>query len=227
MRILFWLAAATGVLECSSSVWCLACSSVLTWSLLAVIAPGVRATPVGATGGERKSGLLCEESTPRPHASVAGVSRIGLPMFARRLRRVRIGALLLLDDLADHARADRAAALPDGESQPLVHGDRLDQLDLHLDVVAGHDHLDAVGQLGHAGDVGRTEVELRPVAREEGGVASALLRLEHVDLGLELGVRCDGAGLAQHLAALDLLALGASQEAADVVAGLALVEDLA
>src|SRR5438034_4539933 len=40
-------------------------------------------------------------------------------------------------------------------------------------------------------------------------------------------VRGDGARLAEHLPALDLLALDAAQEAADVVAGLPLVEDLA
>src|SRR6202012_2005363 len=60
--------------------------------------------------------------------------------------------LLLLDDLADHSRADGAPTLSDGEAQTLVHGDRLDQLDLHLNVVAGRDHLDALGQLGHDGD---------------------------------------------------------------------------
>src|SRR4051794_7433173 len=133
----------------------------------------------------------------------------------------------LLDHLRDHARADRAAALADGEAQALVHGDRLDELDLHLDVVAGHDHLGALGQLGHAGDVGRAEVELGPVAGEERRVTATLLLLEDVDLGLELGVRRDRAGLAQHLAALDVLALGPAEQAADVVAGLALVEDLA
>ncbi len=77
--------------------------------------------------------------------------------------------------------------------RPCVHGDRLDQLDLHLDVVARHDHLGALGQVGHAGDVGRAEVELRPVAREERRVTAALLLLEDVDLGLELGVRRDRA----------------------------------
>src|SRR5581483_122191 len=35
------------------------------------------------------------------------------------------------------------------------------------------------------------------------------------------------AGLAQHLAALDFLALGAAQQATDIVAGLALIEQLA
>src|ERR1035438_10915598 len=97
---------------------------------------------------------------------------------------IRMGAQVLLDDLRDHARADRAPTLSDGEPQTLVHGDRLNQLDLHLDVVARHDHLDAVGRLRHTGYVSGTEVELRPVAGEERSVTSALLLLQHVDLGL-------------------------------------------
>src|SRR5215204_4024030 len=138
-----------------------------------------------------------------------------------------VAAPVLLDDLGDHARADGAAALANREAQAGVHGDGLDHLDLHLHVVARHDHLGPLGQLRDAGDVGRAEIELRPVPVEERGVAAALLLLEDVHLGLELRVRRDRAGLAQHLAALDLLALDASQQAADVVAGLALVEDLA
>src|SRR5581483_3040360 len=67
---------------------------------------------------------------------------------------------------------------------------------------------------------------LRPVAGEERRVPSALVLREDVDLGLELLVRGDRAGLAEHLAALDLLALDAAEEAADVVAGDALVERL-
>src|SRR5262249_28662817 len=83
------------------------------------------------------------------------------------------------------------------------------------------------GQLRNARDVRGAEVELWPVAGEERGVTATLLLLQHVDLRFELRVRRDRAGLAQHLAALDLLALGAAQQAADVVARLALVEDLA
>src|SRR5215217_1157925 len=138
-----------------------------------------------------------------------------------------VTARVLLDDLGDHARADGAAALADGEAKARVHGDGLDHLDLHLHVVARHDHLGPLGQFRDAGDVGRAEVELRPVPVEERGVATALLLLEDVHLGLELRVRRDRAGLAEHLAALDLLALDASEQAADVVSGLALVEDLA
>src|SRR6476619_204432 len=134
---------------------------------------------------------------------------------------------LLLDDLCDDPRADGPTTLADGETQALVHRDRLDQLDRHLDVVTRHHHLGPLGEVGDPGHVGRAEVELRPVAGEERGMTAALLLLQAVDLGFEFGVRVDRARLAEHLSALDLLALGAAQEGADVVAGLPLVEDLA
>src|SRR5205085_7686256 len=103
-------------------------------------------------------------------------------------------AAALLDDLGDHPRADGAPALADREAETLVHGDRLDQLDRHLDVVARHDHLRALGQVGHAGDAGGAEVELRAVTREERRVAAALLLLQGVDLCPELGPRRYRAG---------------------------------
>src|SRR5439155_21411567 len=81
----------------------------------------------------------------------------------------------LLDDLGDDPRADGATALADREPKALVHGDRLDQLDRHLDVVSRHHHLRALRQVGDPGDVRGTEVELRSVSGEERGVAAALL----------------------------------------------------
>src|SRR3954452_12070414 len=140
---------------------------------------------------------------------------------------VSVVLLDLLDDVRHDAGAHRAPTLADGETEAGVHGDRLNQLDLHLDVVTRHHHLDAFGQVCHARDVSGAEVELRPVAREERRVTAALLLLQDVDLGLELRVRRDRAGLAEDLPALDLLALGAAKEAADVVARLTLVQDLA
>src|SRR6476660_8987271 len=128
----------------------------------------------------------------------------------------------LLEDSGHHPRAHGAATLADGEAQTVVHGDRLDQLDRHLDVVARHDHLRALGQVGYAGHIGGAEVELRPVAVEERRVTATLLLLQAVDLRRELRVRGDRARLAENLPALDLLTLGAAEEAADVVAGLAL-----
>src|SRR5699024_1446512 len=50
----------------------------------------------------------------------------------------------LLGDLGDAAGADGTATLADGEAQALVHRDRLDQGNGHVDVVARHDHLDAL-----------------------------------------------------------------------------------
>src|SRR3954447_7348614 len=145
------------------------------------------------------------------------------------LSRIRIRCFAmsaLLGDRDDRADADGPAALADGEALADLEGDRGDQLDGHLDVVAGHDHLRPVGQADGPGHVGRAQVELRAVAVVEGGVPATLLLGQDVDLRRELGVRLDAARLGEHLAALDLLALDAPDEAADVVAGAALVEQL-
>src|SRR5215472_16635563 len=133
----------------------------------------------------------------------------------------------LLDDRGNHAGADGAAAFTDGEAQLLFHRDRHDQVHFHVHVVARHHHLGAFRQMHDAGHVGGAEVELRTVVGEERGVTTALLLGENVGFSLELGVRLDRTRLAQHLTALDFLALGAAEERADVVARLALIEQLA
>ena len=58
-------------------------------------------------------------------------------------------------------------------------------------------------------------------------MAAAFFLGQDVGLGLELRVRLHRTRLAQNLAALDVLALRAAQQAADVVARLALIEQLA
>src|SRR6187200_911954 len=135
-------------------------------------------------------------------------------------------AISLLDDADDGAGTDGPATLADGEALADLDGDRGDQLDAHLDVVAGHDHLGPVGQPDGAGHVGGAQVELGPVAVVEGRVPAALLLGQDVDLRGELGVGLDRGALGQDLAALDLVALDAPDEAAHVVAGLTLVEQL-
>src|ERR1700683_719570 len=131
------------------------------------------------------------------------------------------GTSHLLLDLDDPAGANGPAAFANGEAQALLHGDRLDQLDLHLGVVAGQHHLSAFRQLHHAGHVRGPEVELRTVVVEERRVPTALVLGQDVHLRLELGVRGVGARLDDDLAALDLVALGAAKEQAGVVARLA------
>ena len=62
---------------------------------------------------------------------------------------------------------------------------------------------------------------------KERGVTAALILGQNVNLAMELGVRMNAAGLAQHLAALDIGSLDAAQQSADVVAGLGIIQDLA
>src|SRR5687767_12346739 len=149
------------------------------------------------------------------------------PVVGRRPTSGRRPPEVLLVDLDDPAGTDGAATLTDGEPEALLHGDGLDQLHRHLGVVAGHDHLGARGQRDHAGDVRRPEVELGTVVVEERRVTATLVLREDVDRALEVRVRGDRAGLDDDLAALDVLALDAAQQQAHVVAGLALVEQLA
>src|SRR5712664_727473 len=110
----------------------------------------------------------------------------------------------LLADAGDGAGANGPATLADGEALADLEGDRGDELDAHLDVVAGHDHPGPLGQADRPGDVGRAQVELGPVAVVEGGMAAALLLRQDVDLGGELRVGLDAARLGEDLAALDL-----------------------
>ena len=74
----------------------------------------------------------------------------------------------LAQDLGDNAGADGTTALTDSKAQTGFASDGGDQFDLHVDVVARHDHLNALGKLDATGNVGGTEVELGTIAVEEG-----------------------------------------------------------
>src|SRR5581483_7604057 len=141
--------------------------------------------------------------------------------------RVLTSGHYLLDDLGHHAGADGAAAFADGEPKFLLHRDRGDELDLELDVVARHDHLDVSRKLHDAGHVRGAEVELRAIAVEERRVTAALFLRQDVRRALELLVRGHGADVSEDLAALDFFLLRAAEERADVVASLTLIEELA
>ena len=132
-----------------------------------------------------------------------------------------------LNDLADDAGTNGTATLTDSETQALFHSDSGQQLNGHDNVIARHAHLGALGQVDDAGHVGGAEVELRTIVGEERSVTAAFFLGQDVDLALELGVGMDGTGLSQDLAALDLGAVHATQQGADVVAGLSEVQALA
>src|SRR3954447_6530758 len=122
-----------------------------------------RCFSVGSGIGPRT--LACVRRT------VSTILRVDWSMtsWSYAFRRMRIFCfsgtvgVLLLQDLRDAAGADGAATLTDGETQTLVHRDRMDQLHRHERVVPRHAHLRALGQGHRPGDVGGPEVELRPV----------------------------------------------------------------
>src|SRR6266568_4466690 len=143
-----------------------------------------------------------------------------------RPRHPRARPLGGVHDLADGAGAHGAAALPDGEAQPLLHRDGRDQLHAHLRVVPRHHHLHSVRQGRHPRHVRGPEVELRPVAREERGVTSPLLLRQHVHLTLELRVRGDAPRLGQHHPPLHFLPVRPPQQHPDVVPRRPLVQEL-
>ena len=109
------------------------------------------------------------------------------PSFARRWGKIKRGRLFAalfrgslntlllrnLQHLGNDAGADGSAPFPDGEAEAFFHGDGFDELHGHADVVPGHYHFGAFGEGDVAGDVGGAEVELGPVAGEEGFVPAA------------------------------------------------------
>src|SRR4051812_28369148 len=127
-------------------------------------------------------------TAPCSWGAAPGFMSLQRPPFSGRIKGRPRGrpSWSLLENLGDDPRAYGTAALSDGEPKALVHGDRVDELDRHLDVVSRHHHLGALREVRNPRDVGRPEVELRPVSGEERRVASALLLLEAIDLGLEL-----------------------------------------
>ena len=63
-------------------------------------------------------------------------------MIKKRVTPIQSDRAVLRLDAGDHAGADGTTAFTNREARSGFVGDRGDQLDLHLDVVTGHDHLD-------------------------------------------------------------------------------------
>src|SRR5688572_11367260 len=84
--------------------------------------------------------------------------------------------------LSDDAGAYGAATLTDSEAHAFLKRHRLDEFDVHADVIARHNHLDTFRKRHVARDVGRADVELGTVARKERRMTAALLLREDIDL---------------------------------------------
>src|SRR5690606_34026065 len=123
--------------------------------------------------------------------------------------------------------ADGAAAFTDSKAQLLFHGDRNDQRHVNRDIVARHHHFRAFRQRHDARHVRRTEVELRTVVGEEWRVTATLFLRQDIGFGNKLGVRLARTWLAQNLTALNVFTANTTNQSTDVVASLALIEQLA
>lgn len=132
----------------------------------------------------------------------------------------------LLDDLGDNTGSDGAAALAQGKAHALLHCNALEQFDLDVGVVSGHHHLGAFRQRNRPGDIGSAEEELWLVVRHKRRVSTSLVLLKYINLRLQFLVGGHGSRLGQDLAALDVVTLHTTQENADVVSGLTLLEIL-
>ena len=132
-----------------------------------------------------------------------------------------------LEDLGNSTSSHGAATFADCEAKAVLHGDGLNQSDLHFGVVTWHDHLFTGWQVHNTGHVSGPEVELRAVVVEERSVSTTLILRQDVDRGFELGVRRNRARLTKDLATLNVFTLGSTQQNANVFTSLTFVEQLA
>ena len=124
---------------------------------------------------------------------------------------------LVLDDASDLTRTYGAATLADSETQTFAASNRSDQLDVDLDVVTGHYHLDTSGEHDLTGNIQGADVELGTIVVVERGVTATFLFLEDVDRSLEVVVGFDNAGVADYHTALDGLVVDTAEQQTNVV----------
>ena len=134
--------------------------------------------------------------------------------------------LRLLDDGGHDTRAHRPPTLPDREPKPILHRDRLDQLNGKLHVITRHHHLHPIRQRHHPRHIRRPEVELRPVPREERRMPTPLLLLQDVNTPHETRMRRDRTRLSQHLPPLDILTPHTPKQHPHVIASLTPIQRL-
>ena len=83
---------------------------------------------------------LCGASRTPPPTNIGFQYKKGAALTDSALS-IAFQSKKLLLDLGNNAGTNGVAALADSETQALFHGDGGDQLNVHIDVVAGHAHL--------------------------------------------------------------------------------------
>jgi hypothetical protein len=131
----------------------------------------------------------------------------------------------LLDDRSYTSGSYGVAALTNSEGKSLLHSDRMDQLDGHLDVITRHAHLSAFRKSDNTGNIGCSEIELRTIVIEERGMTAALILCQNVNLSGELCVAGNGAGLCDNLSLLDIGTVDTTKKDTDVITSLCIVQE--
>ena len=116
----------------------------------------------------------------------------------------------LLNHFTHHTGADGTTAFSDGKTKFLFHRDRRDQFRRDRDIISGHDHLYALGQLQYACHVRCPKIKLGTIARKKRRVATTLFLAQNIHFRLELRVRRDALGMRHHLTTLYIITLGAA-----------------
>lgn len=158
------------------------------------------------------------------HPFFFGHQSLGLLRLCDSLFFLLNVGLRVLQQLGDNTSSNSLATFSQSETLTLHNGQRVVQLHVDGDVIAGHGHSHILGQGQVDSSVSRTDKALRTVTREEGLGTTTLIRLQHVNLTLEVTTDLDGVGLGQAHTALNLVLGDTSKEHADVVTSFAKVE---
>ncbi len=136
-------------------------------------------------------------------------------------------AAILVEDFGDLTGTNGAATFADSEAKTLVAGYGVDKFDDNFYVVAGHYHFSTFGEGDFTGYVECTDVELGTVVVVERSVTAAFFFFEDIDRSLEFGVGLNDTGVADYHTAFNVFLVDTTEEKTYVVAGFALVEELA
>src|ERR1043166_8213554 len=130
-------------------------------------------------------------------------------------------------DFANAPGADGSPPLANGKPLPSFHRHRSNQFNVHRYIIPRHHHLHPLRQRDVSRHVAGAEVELRTILVEERRVPATLVLRQHVNFGLELGVRGNRAGFGQHHSTLHFIFLCPAQQDADVITRAGLVQKFA
>ncbi|CAB4918035.1 unannotated protein [freshwater metagenome] len=103
----------------------------------------------------------------------------------------------------------------------------MDEFNSHLGVITRDTHFRARRKRDLTSHIGRTEIELRTVVREERLMTAAFFLGQNIGLSFELGMRSDRTRLSEHLTTLNFFLLRSTKKRTNVVSSATLIEKLA